>query len=118
MRRSWSSSGWALLIVLAVFVMLGHHCVIPLPAAAAEATAHGDPTHDRAHDGPGSDDAAHPSGCHVVATKATSAAPAATSVARVDLPRVPHVRPAPALEAHFIWLGRPPRYILHAALLI
>jgi len=110
-------------VILAFLTVLGHHCVAPIDA---EGVDHHQPAHHAEHDhgaahghgatGDGGD--AHPSDCHVMATKAPAAAPAVTAVGHLGLPAVVSARttrePSPAPSAP----DRPPRYILHAALLI
>ena len=98
-------SRWALLAAC-VLVFAGHVCVLPL-GEADEVTQAGEPD---GHDG------LHAASCEAVgAPSATAqvqiiAAAPVPATGRLEGPRLPD-RPAPPLH-------RPPRFLLHAALLI
>ena len=108
-----------LLVVLALLAMLGQHCVVPLGVEVASG-AHEHPARDAAHGHGTTDDgdAAHLSACHVVVMQTPTAAPAVAAVARAGLAEVRHAQAPRDLPPVPIEPERPPRYILHAALLI
>jgi hypothetical protein len=115
-----SRSATVLLVVLALLAMLGQHCVVPLGVEVAAGGAHEHPARDAAHGHGTTDDgaAAHLSACHVVVMQTPTATPSVAAVARAGLAEVLHAQAPRDLPPVPIEPERPPRYILHAALLI
>jgi len=105
-------SSW-LLVGVAIFVVLGHVCALPVHVHAGAAM-----THTEDHPERGSDEAAHGGSCEALRTSSNVNAPALlpTGVAPLVIgsPEIhrAHATPAPAPASS------PPLFLLHAALLI
>ncbi|MGH7671715.1 MAG: hypothetical protein ACREMC_02360 [Gemmatimonadales bacterium] len=105
-------STW-LLVALAIFVVLGHVCALPIHAHAGAVT-----THTEDHPEHGSDEAAHSGSCEALRAHASVDTPVLLP-ARLVLPAIgdpetqrAHTTPAPGPASS------PPLFLLHAALLI
>jgi hypothetical protein len=105
-------SSW-LLVSVAIFVVLGHVCALPVHVHAGAAM-----THTEDHPERGSDEATHGGSCEALRTSSNVNAPALlpTGVAPLVIgsPEIhrAHATPPPAPASS------PPLFLLHAALLI
>ena len=105
-------SSW-LLIGVAVFVVLGHVCALPVHVHAGAVT-----THAEDHPEHGGDEAAHGGSCEALRASTNSDAPALIPTGFVlhvissPETRLAHATQAPAPASS------PPLFLLHAALLI
>ncbi len=102
------------LAVIAIVIAVGHVCAMPLHAHAGTAAAHDDGSHHPAGAG------LHDASCETVTTTAiTVVAPASraagpgAAAAPAGAPRAGEAPGAPRAD-----LSSPPRYLLHAVLLI
>jgi hypothetical protein len=105
-------SSW-LLVGVAVFVVLGHVCALPVHAHAGAVT-----THSEDHPEHGGDEAAHGGSCEALRASTNSDAPAL-----IPTGFVLHVVSGPKIRLAHATLtptptSSPPLFLLHAALLI
>lgn len=113
--RGHRRAGWltTLLLVAALFGVLGHICVIPLHAHAVPIKEHG------SHDEDAADHSVHTASCEAAKGRFTAAA-LMPVLRATELP----VTPAPVLTRRFDpspdapTAESPPLYLLHASLLI
>ncbi len=107
---SHTASGWALLIT-SVLVVLGHVCVLPGAGHALAAAAGG-------HDGQASHDAAHGASCEAMRAAPTVDGPGDSAPAPlVAMVSTSAIR-TPVTDGDLIVGAGPPKFLLHAALLI
>jgi hypothetical protein len=110
-KRDSGSAVRLVLIVLALLLVGGHDCVLPLPAGAEPAGHHhhGDSDHDTG--------AVHAADCEAVGLKASAPySPSAAGTLTVFV-RATADRPSIS-QPDRVPFDRPPRFLLHAALLI
>ena len=101
------------LVVVAVFVVIGHVCAGPIHAHAGTLT-----THSEDHPEHGSDEAAHGGSCEALRTTTNLDLPALPA-ARLDVVLVSVLRDAATVPAAVPMPDTsPPLFLLHAALLI
>jgi len=105
--------GSRLLVGVAILIVLGHVCALPVHAHSGTVT-----THTEDHHEPGSDEAAHGGSCEVLRAGSSFDVPALqptgillSAIGGVAIHRA-HATPAPAATSS------PPLFLLHSALLI
>ena len=113
-RQRWSP-GYALLLGLGLFVILGHVCASPLDAAGLD-TVLGHSA--AAHHGPSADESVYGGSCEAVRPAFAVQPPVVSVVKAVSVTVVTRlVRPSPKRSLSPV-AASPPLFLLHASLLI
>ena len=115
MSRTHQSLGHSLLLVLGLFVLLGHVCALPVHATGL-ATLAGH-THG-AHEESSAADSLHGASCEAVRSTFTVAPPVLPATPTTPARLVAHIVQRPLARPLPAFATSPPLFLLHASLLI